>query len=125
MKREERDRKAAEWLEHLQSWKESGQSLAAYARGHGLTAWSAYQWRRALRRDGSFREEPGAQRRLRARRDDSPRIPLRFARVALASAPPTAPMIVRIQLANARRVEIEFGADHQLGELLTLLERPA
>jgi len=41
LKRADRERKIAEWLEHLQAWKESGVSLARYAREHGITAVSA------------------------------------------------------------------------------------
>jgi len=125
LKRDERQRKAAEWLEHLQGWKSSGESLAAYSRRNSLTLWSAYHWRGVLRRDGSFREEPAARGKSRCAQKDSHRVPLRFARVTVTDSPRVAPLVVRVQLANGRRAEIELGDTGQLGEVLGVLERPA
>lgn len=48
-KQEDRERKATQWLGHLQGWKDSQLSLAAYARSQGLSLWSMYQWRNVLR----------------------------------------------------------------------------
>jgi len=48
LKRADRERKVAEWLEHLQAWKDSGLSLARYAREHEITAFAAYHWRARL-----------------------------------------------------------------------------
>jgi hypothetical protein len=125
MKREERQRKAAEWLEHLQGWKASGQSLSAYVRERGLALCSAYQWRRVLTRDGSWPEGSQLPGKPRAAHEGSQRIPLRFARVTVADSQPTSPVLVRVQLANGRRAEIELDEPGQLGAVLDVLERPA
>ena len=45
-------KKQAEWLEHLQGWKASGRSLAAYARSQGLQPRQLYAWRSGLRGAG-------------------------------------------------------------------------
>jgi len=127
LKREDRARKVAEWLEHLQAWKDSGESLSAYARKHGLTVWSAYHWRGLLTREGSWREEPKTRGRSRSGSPPagSPRVPLRFARVAVSDIPGAAPLIVRVHLANGRRAEIAVSELEQLGAVLSLLERSA
>jgi hypothetical protein len=119
LKREDRVRKVAEWLEHLQGWKSSGETLAAYVRRCGLSLSAAYQWRAALIREGSWSDEPGVTRRA------SHQVPQRFARVAVAELPQEIPVIVRVQLGNGRRAEIELGRAEQLREVVDLLERPA
>jgi hypothetical protein len=125
LKREERQRKAAEWLEHLQGWKASGESLAAYAQRSGLALWAAYHWRRVLMQDGSWQEDPATPRKSRPARKDVRRVPLRFARVTVTDSTRSAPLIVQVQLANGRRAEIELADAGQLGEVLGVLERPA
>lgn len=47
-KQDERARKIAEWMKHMQGWKDSGKSLAAYAKDHGLALWAMYHWRGVL-----------------------------------------------------------------------------
>lgn len=58
-RREDRERKMAGWLEHLQSWKSSGEALSTYARSRGIEPWSMYYWRKVLRREGRWPDEPG------------------------------------------------------------------
>jgi hypothetical protein len=127
LKREDRARKVAEWLEHLQAWKDSGESLSAYARKHGLTVWSAYHWRGVLTREGSWREGPKAPGRSRSGSPavSSSRVPLRFARVNVSDMPRAAPLVLRVQLANGRRAEIAVEEIEQLGAVLSVLERSA
>ncbi len=124
-RREDRERKAAEWLEHLQGWKDSGVALSAYARSRGLALWAMYHWRNVLRREGRWPEGP--LRRGTATRDakSSKRVPLRFARVALAEPPRSAPLTVRVQLRNGRRAEVDLSDRAELAEVLALLEQPA
>ena len=45
-------KRQAEWLKHLQGWKTSGHSLAAYARSQGLQPQQLYGWRSRLRGAG-------------------------------------------------------------------------
>jgi hypothetical protein len=121
-KQDDRAQKIAEWLRHLQGWKESGGSMAAYAKGHGLALWAMYHWRQALIREGHWQEQPNTPRCSDDTRRDSP-VPLRFARVAVTQPLRPTPLIVRVQLGNDRRAEIELGELNQLGEVLGILER--
>ena len=45
-------KKQAGWLKHLQGWKASRRSLAAYARSQGLRPQQLYAWRSRLRDSG-------------------------------------------------------------------------
>ncbi|HEY4367756.1 MAG TPA: hypothetical protein VGN07_11035 [Steroidobacteraceae bacterium] len=123
-KQDERAQKAAQWLEHLQGWKESGGAMAAYAKGHGLALWAMYHWRQVLIREGHWHEQPNTPRCSDDTRRDSP-VPIRFARVAVTDSPLPLPLIVRVHLCNGRRAEIELGELNQLDEVLGVLERRA
>ena len=57
-KQDDRAQKITEWLQHLQGWKDSGKSLAAYAKEHGLALWAIYHWRGVLVREGHWSQEP-------------------------------------------------------------------
>jgi hypothetical protein len=127
-RREERESKIARWLEHLQSWKSSGEALCAYARARGLEPWSMYHWRNVLRREGRWREDQGEQdrgRRKRAVASDSARVPLRFARVTLEESPRRSSLTIRVILKNGRRTEIELDDTQRLSEVLGALEHSA
>lgn len=117
-KQEDRARKIAQWLEQLQGWRDSGQSMSAYARGHGLAVWAMYHWRAILIREGRWQEQPGASR-------TQPAMPLQFARVALTESQRLSPLIVRVVLGNGRRAEIELSELSQLGKILCVLEASA
>jgi hypothetical protein len=122
-RQEDRERKVAGWLEHLQSWKASGESLNSYARGHGIEAGSMYYWRTVLGREGLWPEEPDRGRRSEVVRK-SARVPLRFARVKLEQASRGSPVTVRVTLANGRCAEIELQDTQRLSEVLGALECP-
>jgi hypothetical protein len=87
-RREDRARRIAGWLEHLQSWKASGEALSAYARSHGVEPGSMYYWRNVLRREGHWPQEPGEPDggQKVAAASGSTRVPLRFARVRFEHA---------------------------------------
>lgn len=123
-KQEDQAQKVAQWLEHLQGWKESGGSMAAYAKGHGLALWGMYHWRQVLIREGRWHEQPNTPRCSGDNRSGSP-APIRFARVAVTQSLRPAPLIVRVQLGNGRRADIELGELKQLDEVLAALERCA
>lgn len=123
-KQEDRAKKITLWLEHLQRWKDSGQSVCAYAKVHGLSAWAMYYWRGVLIREGRWHAPSSATRRMKAVGGRS-LAPLQFAQVAVIDSPQPAPLIVRVVLGNGRRAEIELSEPKQLGEVLGLLERPA
>lgn len=57
-KQDDRPQKITKWLQHLQGWKDSGKSLAAYAKDHGLALWAMYHWRGVLIREGRWHAEP-------------------------------------------------------------------
>ena len=116
-KQEDRAQKVAQWLAHLQDWKDSGQSVSAYARERGLTPWAMYHWRGVLIREGRWQAQPSESGHNSA-------VPLKFARVAVTGATRSAPLIVRVVLGNGRRAEIELNELGQLGKLLSALEEP-
>lgn len=124
-RREDRERKVAEWLEHLQGWKDSGVALSSYARSRGLALWAMYHWRNVLRREGRWTEEPPRRSIPASEAKNGKRIPLRFARVALTESPRSAPLTVRVQLRNGRRAEVDLSDRAELAEVLALLEQPA
>jgi hypothetical protein len=126
-RREDRERKIADWLEHLQNWRASGEALSAYARSHGVEPWSMYYWRNVLRREGHWPQEPGeADRQQRsAVAPGSARAPMRFARVTFEESSRSSSITVRVMLENGRRVEIELGDTQRLREVLSALESAA
>lgn len=125
--REDRERKIAGWLEHLQTWKPSAEALNAYAHSHGAGLWSMYYWRNVLRRERRWPRKPGeAERGQRpANAPDSPRAPMRFARITLEAACRSSSISVRAMLANGRRVEIELEEAQLLSEVLSALRSAA
>ena len=116
-KQEVRERQINEWLEQLRCCEAAGGSVASYARQHGIAEWKLYQWRSRLIRDGRW---PAT---IRAAASNSPRdvVPVRFARVAVASSAPA--YVVRLQLGNGRRAEIEMAHIDPLVHLIGALER--
>jgi len=116
-KHEVREQQINEWLEHLRCCEATGGSLASYARLHGIAEWKLYQWRRRLVRDGQW---PIA---IRAAAPNSPSevVPVRFARIAVAAPAPA--YVVRLQLGNGRRAEIEMAHIDPLVHLIGALER--
>lgn len=124
-RREDRERKSAEWLAHLQGWKDSGTALSAYARSRGLALWSMYHWRNVLRREGRWIEEPRQPRTSPSEPKSGKRIPLRFARLALSQSPRSAPLTIRVHLRNGRRAEVELNDRDELAEVLAVLEQPS
>lgn len=120
-KQEARGQRMTEWLEHLHRWKATGGSLAAYAKAHGLALWALYHWRGVLIQEGHWEPTRPPRRAKRA----TPRLeaaPLQFARVAVTEAP-VAPYILRLQLGNGRRAEIELRHLEPLLQLITAMER--
>jgi hypothetical protein len=124
-RREDRERKAAEWLEHLRNWKDSGTSLSAYARGHGLALWAVYHWRRVLQHEGRWSGEPRHRRKSSPLARGSERIALRFARVSVSDPVRRASLTVRVQLRNGRHAEVELSERGELAEVLAIVEQLA
>lgn len=126
-RQEDRERRIAGWLEHLQSWKSSGEALSAYARSHGVEPWSMYYWRNVLRRGGHWPPESGEPGRGQrsAVAPDSTRAPMRFARVRFEETSRSSVVTVRMTLSNGRRVEIELEDTRRLSEVLSALEAAA
>ena len=123
-RREDRERKMAEWLEHLEGWKASGDALSVYARKHGIQPASMYYWRGVLRQEGRWPEQPGEGGLKPGSATRLARVPLRFARVKLDQASRGSAVTVRVTLANGRRAEIELEDMQRLSEVLGALECP-
>lgn len=124
-RREDRERKARQWLEHLQSWKDAGTSLSAYARSHGLAPWAVYHWRRVLQHEGRWSEEPPRRSKSSPLARESKRIALRFARVSVSDPVRRASLTVRVQLRNGRQAEVELSERGELLEVLAIMEQLA
>jgi hypothetical protein len=124
-RREDRERRIAEWLEHMEGWKASGVALSTYARSHGLEPGSMYYWRGVLRQEGRWPEEPGRTDRGRKPGvSESARVPLRFARVKLEQSSRGSALTIRVTLTNGRRARIELQDTQRLSEVLGALECP-
>jgi len=82
MKEEDREAKAAVWLQRLREAAGAKESLVEYARRHGLKPGEAYRWRQNLVAPGKWPAHPAnaarASRATVAPRTGAPR----FARVA-------------------------------------------
>jgi transposase-like protein len=121
LRAEDRAMRIAEWREHLEGWKASGEALRAYARGHGIDPGSMYYWRNVLRREGHWLEPQGDRKVPVAA--DSPRVPLRFARVKIEPSKSDSVIMIRLRLTNGRRARIELRDTQCLSEVLNALER--
>ena len=120
-KQEARAQRINEWLEHLHRWEATGGSLASYAKEHGLALWALYHWRGVLIKEGRWQPtRPPRQAKRATSRPEA--VPLQIARVALTEAP-MAPYIVRLQLGNGWRAEIELRHMDPLLQLITAMER--
>lgn len=115
-KQEAREQRIQVWPEHLRRCEAADGSVASYAREHGLPAWALYQWRSRLVRDGLWpakihKAKPVAR---------SQSVPMHFARVAVTAPAPAC--VVRLQLNNGRRAEIELPQIDTLIQLISALE---
>jgi len=99
--------------------------LSAYARSRGLALWTMYHWRKVLRREGRWIEEPRRRNSSPGETNSGKRIPLRFAQVAVSQPVRSAPLTIRLQLRNGRRAEVDLSDRGELAEVLALLEQPA
>lgn len=120
-KQDDRAQKITEWLQHLQGWKDSGKSLAAYAKDHGLALWAMYHWRGVLIREGRWHAEPKPKASAKSRSHSQ--LAVRFAKVAMTELCPPMPVTVRLQLANGRCAQIDLTGIEQLASVLGALER--
>ncbi len=115
---EQRATVSAMWRAHWEGWKESGESMAAYARRQGFDADAAYRWKRILRRGGAWIEDAP----LTCKAMPPPQA-AKFARVALNDSARTASMLLRISLSNGRRAELDLQDVSQLGAVIAALEQ--
>lgn len=116
-KQEVRAQRIQIWLDHLRRCQAAGGSVVSYAKEHSLPAWALYQWRSRLVRDGlwptKIREaEPDPRSQI---------VPMPFARVAVTAPAPA--YLVRLQLSNGRRAEIELTQIDPLLQLISALEQ--
>jgi hypothetical protein len=123
---EDREAKAAQWLQRLQEAAALKESLVDYCRRRGFKPGEAYQWKRNLRSAGRWPElaleATDTGRSAVVARPASPR----FARVRIAPEPRavSAPLHLQLHLANGRRVELLLSDERQLPRVLALLEEP-
>lgn len=119
---EDREAKAAEWLQRLQEAAALKVSLVDYCRRHGLRPGEAYQWKRNLR--GAGRWPAGVADTSRST-VVARTAPPGFARVCIAGEPSaaSAPLRLQLHLANGRRAELLLSDERQLPRVLELLEQ--
>jgi hypothetical protein len=123
---EDREAKAAQWLQRLQEAAALKESLVDYCRRCGFKPGEAYQWKRNLRSAGRWPE--GSSEAANTNRSAvlagtaSPR----FARVRIApeQRAVSASLHLQLHLANGRRVELLLSDERQLPRVLELLEQP-
>jgi hypothetical protein len=121
---EDREAKAAQWLQRLQEAAALKESLVDYCRRRGFKPGEAYQWKRNLRSAGRWpelsSEAANTSRSAVVARTASPR----FARVQIApeQRAMSAPLHLQLHLANGRRVELLLSDERQLPRVLALLE---
>jgi hypothetical protein len=121
---EDREAKAAQWLQRLQEAAALKESLVDYCRRRGFRPGEAYQWKRNLRGAGRWpelsSEAANTSRSAVVARTASPR----FARVRIApeQRAMSAPLHLQLHLANGRRVELLLSEERQLPRVLALLE---
>ena len=121
---EDREAKAALWLQRLQEAAALKESLVDYCRRRGFKPGEAYQWKRNLRGAGRWPERSSeaanTSRSAVVARTASPR----FARVRIApeQGAMSAPLHLQLHLANGRRVELLLSDERQLPRVLVLLE---
>jgi hypothetical protein len=123
-KDDDREGKAAVWLQRLREAAAAKEPLVEYARRHGLKPGEAYRWRQNLRRAGRW-PAISANTARASQATAAPATP-RFARVRIAAEPSTissALLCLHLQLTNGRRVELNL-SDEQLPRVLQLLEQP-
>ncbi len=100
------------WQAHIRRCEASGQTLAAYAAAHGLSVSALYESKSRLKRQGALPEKalvPAA----------------RFVRVERSGvAPPTTPIMCRVQLPNAVVVEVGCEAEHWESLLASVARLP-
>jgi hypothetical protein len=123
-KDDDREAKAAVWLQRLREAAAAKEPLVEYARRHGLKPGEAYRWRQNLRRAGRWPAITANTARA-SQATVAPATP-RFARVRIATergAISSALLCLHLQLSNGRRVELNV-SDEQLPRVLQLLEQP-
>lgn len=101
-KSSEAPKRPEDWLMHLRACAESGQTMADYARAHGLNKKQFYNARTRLRHRGLLPREPTAPR---------------FQRVHIADAPARS-ILCRMHFPNGLVLEMESQDDATLTRLL-------
>jgi hypothetical protein len=126
MSKEEREAKAAVWLQRLQEAAAAKESLVNYARRYGLKPGEAYRWKKNLRSAGRWPAHSSNAVKPKVPGGKPKTVP-RFARVRIVAgqrAASTAPLRLQLHLANGRRAELMLSDEGQLPRVLELLERP-
>ena len=123
---EDREAKAAQWLQRLQEAAASKESLVDYCRRRGFKPGEAYQWKRNLRATGrwpALRSEAANTTQSTVVAATAPR----FARVRIVPEQHTVsgPLHLQLHLANGRRAELVLSDERQLPRVLELLEQPS
>jgi hypothetical protein len=122
---EDREAKAAQWLQRLQEAASLKESLVDYCRRHGLRPGEAYQWKRNLRSAGRWPVLPSEAAETSRSTVVARTAPPGFARVCIAGEPSaiSAPLHLQLHLLNGRRAELVLSDERQLPRVLELLEQ--
>lgn len=124
--REQKATKSATWLTRWRGWQGSAGSMAQYARRQGFDVQEAYRWKRLLKRTGQWRATDVGAAICAPKAPKKFKVAAYFARVAVSDPPaPCTSMLLRLELGNGRRAELEVLGMTQLSELIGVLERAA
>jgi hypothetical protein len=115
-RQQDREQRIQQWLEHLRRCEAAGGSMVSYAKEHGLPVWALYQARSRLVRRGLW----SAKKRESKAAPSNQVVPVHFARVAVTTSPA---YVLRLQLTNGRRAEIELAQMDSLMQLIGALEQ--
>ena len=101
----------AKWRETMATWQQSGQTIKAFCREHGVTEGTFHSWRRELRR----RDGQVASSRSRRTAQRSKAIGRRFIQLQVSPASSS----LRIHLADEVAIDVPVTLDRQtLAEIM-------
>ncbi len=109
--------KQREWLARIQSCRRSGQTVAAYAREHRLSAPHLYSWTSRLRALGALAGDVPASQSKPARPVGPPKVAFSPVRLLETPEPRTE---LRIRFANGVTLEVSGGCELDRNLLATL-----
>lgn len=92
----------------VEQWRASGETVAKYARKHGLSAWTLYDWRKRLGEQSPSTAEPSEPGPTTRQATRGAFLPVRVAQVSTAAHGVATPMEVVLAGGRVVRVGSDF-----------------